>query len=426
MKPIKIAIVSPYPPSKGTLNEYAFHLVKQLKLKRDVEEIIILTDKIEESYPEVESAQHCKVTIKPVWSFNSIMNIFDIAKAVKACKADVVLYNIQFLSFGDKKIQAAIGLLTPFITRILKVPSVVLLHNIVETVDYESAGITKNPILKFLFNMVGTILTKIVLMANVVAVTMPKYVDILEKKYKAKNVALIPHGSFELPPMPNFELDPGPKTIMTFGKFGTYKKVEKMIEAVELVRQRTGEDLRIVIAGTDNPNVAGYLDNVKNKYSDVKDIEFTGYVEEEDVPRIFKESAVVVFEYTSTTGSSGVLHQAGSYGKAVVLPNIGDLKELIEEEGYCGEFFKADDKMDLADAIQKLVTDDAHRQMIAKKNYTAAASLPMSDIAEWYMMHFQSLRPKVHSSIPSMSPLNKSQRMKTTKKKTRMATNISV
>lgn len=53
--------------------------------------------------------------------------------------------------------------------------------------------------------------------------------------------------------------------------------------------------------------------------------------------------------YTSTTGSSGVLHQAGSYGKAVVLPNIGDFAEVITQEGY-GEFFNPDEPATLARA----------------------------------------------------------------------------
>ena len=47
---MKIAVVSPYPPSKGTLNEYAYHLIESMRLKEEVEEIIILTDKIEEEY----------------------------------------------------------------------------------------------------------------------------------------------------------------------------------------------------------------------------------------------------------------------------------------------------------------------------------------------------------------------------------------
>jgi len=268
---------------------------------------------------------------------------------------------------------------------------VALLHNIIETVDYESAGITSNPIMKWIFNLAGTIMTKIILMSSMVALTMPKYVRILEKKYKAKNVALLPHGSFETPPVPSFDVPSGKKQIMTFGKFGTYKKVEEMIESVEIVRERTGEELEIVIAGTDNPNVKGYLAGVEKKYSHVKDLRFTGYVEEEDVPVIFGDSTAVVFPYTSTTGSSGVLHQAGAYGKAVVLPNIGDLKELIEEEGYLGEYFQPGDINGLADAIEKLVIDDDHRRYIAEKNYAAAASLPMSEVVDRYITHFHNL-----------------------------------
>ena len=40
---------------------------------------------------------------------------------------------------------------------------------------------------------------------------------------------------------------------------------------------------------------------------------------------MFAAASVAVFPYTSTTGSSGVLHQAGSYGCPVALPDIGDL-----------------------------------------------------------------------------------------------------
>ena len=391
-KGLKIAFVSPYPPSKGTLNEYAFHFIEQLKLKEQVEEIIVLTDKLPEgaTYPEVEELK-AKVSIHPIWNFNDLSNSKNIRNFLKQEKPDLIFYNIQFLSFGDKKLAASMGLLSPLLSKWQGVPSVVMLHNIIETVDYASAGITNNPILKGIYNLSGTILTRMILSANLVTVTIPKYVKILEKKYGVDNVALVPHGSFELPPMPDFEKEEDQLRVMTFGKFGTYKKVEEMIEAVDLVRQRTGKKIEIVIAGTDNPNVKGYLQDVKMHYRHIPDITFTGYIEEEDVPRIFNESTVVVFPYTSTTGSSGVLHQAGSYGKAVVLPNIGDLKELIEEEGYAGAFFQPGDKEGLADAIEELITNKQHRVELAKKNYAAAASLPMQDIMEWYLYHFNHL-----------------------------------
>ncbi len=410
MKKLRIALVSPYPPSKGTLNEYAYHLVEQFKVKGEIEEIVLITDTLPagEQYQIEEGL--VKVTVKDVWSFNAMNNPLTILKAVRESKADIVLFNIHFLTFGDKKVPAALGLMIPMLCRLLGFPSVVILHNIIESVDLSSAGITKNPVLRFIFQMIGTMLTRFLLGSNMLAVTISKYVNILEKKYKTKKVALIPHGTFEMPEEPDFQLPKGPKKVMAFGKFGTYKKVENMIEAVEKVRKELNEEIEIVVAGTDSPNNKGYLDRVAQKYRDVPQITFTGYVAEEDVPRIFRESAVVVFPYTSTTGSSGVLHQAGSYGNACVLPNIGDLKILIEEEGYTGEYFEPESVDSLADAIRALLSNEDRRQMIARQNYAAAASLPMEDIADWYLLHFEAL-------------LNKKTRAKGARKKSFINTN---
>lgn len=220
---------------------------------------------------------------------------------------------------------------------------------------------------------------------------MKKYVGILENKYKAKNIVAIPHGTFEVSEEPKYELPEGALKIMTFGKFGTYKKVELLIEAVQEVRKTTGLDLEIVIAGTDNPNVPGYLDSVKARYTDVPQLTFTGYVEEEDVPKLFEESALVAFPYTSTTGSSGVLHQAGSYGKAVVMPDLGDLALLVEEEGYKAEFFEPTSVKSLAKSIEAIVTNEAHRIALGKANYEAATAYPMSKIAEIYLKTFKKI-----------------------------------
>ena len=179
---------------------------------------------------------------------------------------------------------------------------------------------------------------------------------------------------------------------MTFGKFGTYKKIEPLIEAVEIIRTRSQVNLEIVIAGTDNPNVPGYLAAMKKKYNEVPQLTFTGYVEEEAVPKIFKESAMVVFPYTATTGSSGVLHQAGSYGKAVVMPQIGDLALLVSEEGYRGEFFDPQSIESLADSIEKIVQNPEYRIQLGKANYKAATAYPMAKIVDMYMQHFKQIK----------------------------------
>lgn len=393
---MKIAIVTAYPPSKITLTEYGYHLVKHFRLKSEVNELILLTDKTNEPKQLDFKEKGCKITVKECWEFNKYENILHVNKAINETKPDAVLFNLQFLKFGDKKIPAALGLLLPKLFAYKGIATIVLLHNILEKVDLENAGFTKNKLLQTAYNFIGTTLTKFILSADLVAVTISKYVEILEEKYKAPNVALIPHGAFEIPPQPSYDLPKGPKKIMTFGKFGTYKKVEIMIEAVQKVRERTNADLEIVIAGTDNPNVPGYLKNVEETYKHVPGITFTGYVEESDVPKIFAESAVVVFPYTSTTGSSGVLHQAGSYGKAVILPDLGDLSYLVREEGYRGEFFEPENIDSLANAIEKIVIDDAYRIKLSDTNYKAATGLPMEDIVDWYLLHFQNIMKKIN------------------------------
>lgn len=385
---MKLAIVTAYPPSKVTLNEYAFHLVKHFRQHQEVTELILFTDDTAAKAIIDFKEEGCQVTLKSCWKFNSYFNLISIAKAVRSTQPDMVLYNLQFMKFGDKKIPAALGLFSPWLTKLMKVKTTVLLHNIMETVDLSSAGFTNNKIKMSVFNFIGEMLTRVILKADRLVLTISKYVAILEDKYQAKNCILIPHGTFEIPEEPSYELAEGPLKIMTFGKFGTYKKVEKLIEAVEQVRSNTGQNLEIVIAGTDNPNTIGYLDAVKKAYKHVSNITFTGYVAEEDVPAIFSESAMVVFPYTSTTGSSGVLHQAGSYGKAVVMPDLGDLSILVKEEGYKGEFFEPESVESLAAAIEKLVVDKTYRNEIAKTNYQAATALPMSVITKMYLNAF--------------------------------------
>lgn len=387
---MKIAVITAFPPSKVTLNEYGYHLVKNFAQKNDVSEVVLLCDKTEQP-KQLDFKNSNKVKVNECWSFNSFTNIISISAAIREEKPDAVLINLQFMKFGDKKVPAALGLMIPVVLRASNVPTVSLLHNILEQVDLESAGFTDSKIAQKIYNFIGTSLTKFILKSDVVAVTINKYVEVLEKKYKVKNVKVIPHGTFDSIPEPSFELTPGPKQIMAFGKFGTYKKVEILIDAAIIIRQRSTEKIEVVIAGTDSPNTPGYLVAVQEKYKHVEGLRFTGYVEESDVPVIFGDSTVVAFPYTSTTGSSGVLHQAGSYGKAVVMPDLGDLALLVEEEGYKGEFFDPESTESLAQAIEKIINNDSNRKAIAMQNYKAASALSMDKITEMYMDTFKEI-----------------------------------
>lgn len=400
-----VAIVTTYPPGKGTLNEYAFHFVRALRTKEEISRITLLVDDLPDgaSYPAPDNEIGlAPIDIAPCWQFNSASNPWRIVQTVKHIKPDVVLFNIQFASFGDKKIPVTLGLTAPWMVKLAGYPSMVLLHNIMETVDLRNAGYAGNALMERLIRAAGTLTTAILLRADLVALTIPRYVEILRAKYRATNVLLAPHGSFEEnPPFPTFDLPAGPRQIMAFGKFGTYKRIEIMVEAVKILEQRGYRDLEIVIAGSDSPNAKGYLDEMKARYADMPNLRFTGYVAEEDVPRIFQSATVTAFPYTSTTGSSGVLHQAGSYGCAVVLPNIGDFAEVITEEGYVGEFFEPNNPESMADAIARLLDDEERRKEMGLRNYMASCGLPIADVLDWYLLHFGTIIEKHNKRSPA-------------------------
>lgn len=387
-EPMKVAVVTSFPPSKVSLNEYGYHLVKNFVQSTEVSEVLLITDKTKEP-KQLDFKNSNRVSVKECWGFNSNANLFGICNTVLREKPDAVLFNLQFVKFGNKKVPAVLGLLTPMILRFLGCNTIVLLHNIVEEVEDESADFTSNKLAKRIYNFIGTCLTSCILKADIVAVTRSKYVTTLNQKYKTDNVVLIPHGTFEMPEKPSFDLPEGPKKVMVFGKFGSYKKVEILIDAIQLIRKKSNEAIEIVIAGTDSPNTPGYLEAIKEKYAHVPGMIFTGYVEENELATIFNESTMVVFPHISAMGSSSVLRQAGSYGKAVVLPDFGDLGSVVKHEGYKGEFFNPESTESLAQAIEVILNNDNYRRKLATTNYKKASEFSMDKIVQMYIRDFK-------------------------------------
>ncbi|NNF89277.1 MAG: glycosyltransferase, partial [Acidimicrobiia bacterium] len=221
--------------------------------------------------------------------------------------------------------------------------------------------------------------------------TMPTYVDILQDRYGATNVYLGPHGVFDELPFTSAAPVDSRRRIITFGKFGTYKRIEGLIAAYRQLLARGYDDVELVIAGSDSPNSAGYLDGVRSSVSDLPAVSFTGYVAEEDVPALFESASVVAFPYTSTTGSSGPLHQAGTFGRAAVVPELGDFLDLVGEEGFTGVPFDPSDDESLADALAAVLDSDELRDRLGRTNHAAATGLPLADIVEWHVRHIDEL-----------------------------------
>ena len=180
----------------------------------------------------------------------------------------------------------------------------------------------------------------------------------------------------------------GGRRILAFGKFGTYKRLEGLVTAYRsLVATPEFSDVELVIGGTDSPNAAGYLAGVEASTEDLPGVSFLGYIEEVDVEPLFESSSVVVFPYTSTTGSSGPLHQAGAFGRPVIVPEVGDFIGLLKDEGFAGVPFDPASTDSLLAALHAVLSNGQLRAEHAAINHAAANSLPLADIADWHHHH---------------------------------------
>lgn len=380
---MRTGFVTAFPPGHNSLNEYGLHFTRALTANPGVDEVVLFADRTSHGPPmEVPG-----VEASAVWRFNDVTNVARIVRAVRAARVDAVLFNLQFASFGDTKLAGGLGLLTPAVVKAMGVPTGVILHNLVENVDMRDTGFARSGVAARLMEAAGSVLTRALLRSDYVSLTIPRYVELVRRRYGADNAILAPHGSFEEAPTPSFAIPEGPRRLLAFGKWGTYKTVDVLIDAYRELLGRGYTDVEVTIAGSDSPNARGYLGRVAAECADLPGVHFTGYVAEDDVARVFSDATAVVFPYTSTTGSSGVLHQAGSYGRAAVLPRIGDFVEVIEEEGFAGEYFVPDDPISLADAIVKVIDDPTHRVDIGRRNYAAAAGIELADVVDWHVIH---------------------------------------
>ena len=377
---MRICLVTTFPPSQAGLSEYGLHIAQELR-RNPLLSVTILADTLSSPQPELEGFE-----VERCWSFNDPSSSARLLAAVARHNPDVVWFNLLFSTFGQNPFVAFMGLFTPLLTRLNGRYTHVTLHHLMDTVDLKDVGIRHPRI----YQAAGVVATKILLLANSVSVLMPRYRKILSEKYGRDNVHVRSHGVLtQRPEYPDFAQRGKPNhRILAFGKWGTYKRLELMIEAFKIVAAKL-PDANLVVAGGDHPQAAGYVDSVKAKCSNDPRIEFTGYVHEDRLSSLFQSSSVAVMPYSSSTGCSGVAHLACAYGVPIICADLPDFRQMGEGEELAIEFYKPGDAENLAACLINLLTDSEKQQAMAVQNFSTALRMTMPTIVLKYLRHFE-------------------------------------
>src|SRR5664280_2809654 len=153
---MKICLVSAFPPSRGGLNEYGYHIAKELQ-QDPLLSLTVLADELESPCQELPGFD-----VVRCWSFNKLSNPMRLWKAIRDIKPDVVWFNLLFSTFGNNPVAAFAGLTVPALARLSGYYTHVTLHHLMDNINLKDAGVR----FPRLYRMAGNVTTHVLLMAN--------------------------------------------------------------------------------------------------------------------------------------------------------------------------------------------------------------------------------------------------------------------
>jgi len=394
---MKICLVSAFPPSQRGLSEYGYHIARELQ-QDPLLSLTVIADELESRATELADFD-----VVRCWRSNALNNPARVLRTITDLKPDVVWFNLLFSTFGDKPVPAFLGLMLPALSRMRGLYTHVTLHHLMDNVDLAHAQVR----MQKLYRAAGNVATRVLLMANSISVLLPAYRRTLMQKYRGDNVHWRAHGILSArPEYPDFSKRANPEhRILAFGKWGTYKRLELLLEAFAIVAE-ANPNARLVIAGGDHPMTPGYVQSVAERFRQSRRIQFTGYLAEERIPELFSSASMMVMPYSSATGSSGVAHLACEYGLPIACAGIPDFQEMATDEGLAIQFYETGNVESLAAAMNNLLSDPQKQMAMAEQNFSAALRMTMPQIMRQYLRSFS-----LHQKQKALAPLTRFRRL---------------
>lgn len=411
---MRICLVAAFPPSGRQLNEYAFYIAKELQRHRNIE-LTILADELT-SYDFATDENGKKIAAHELpelpgfnvircWKFGSMSNPARLVNTIRKLNPDFVWYHLVFSTFAtaNEPVTAFAGLVAPALTRAAGFYTHVTLHHIIEHVDFAGTGVRRER----LFRIGAEMATKTLLRANSVSVLLPGYYQTLLNKYGARNVLLGTHGTFApvlTPPDLSKRGNPDQR-ILAFGHWGTYKRLETLMQAFPLVLKKAPR-AKLIVAGANHYTKPGYWESIRASLPPGMPVEFRGYVPEEAVPELFQTASIVVLPYDSATGASGPAHQACEFGVPIVSSGIPDFHAMAENEDLAIRFYKVGDASDLAEQLAAVLLSPKLEYEMAQQNFAAGVEMNITHVVSNYLRWFELSRCKriLRDSKESLQP----------------------
>jgi len=173
--------------------------------------------------------------------------------------------------------------------------------------------------------------------------------------------------------------------------------LEFLIDAFARLRKKY-PCLKLNIAGTEHNRFPNYARELKSRFHEMNGIHWLGQVHEDQVMDLFQRSQIVVLPYTASTGSSSVLYQAATWGRAVIASDLEEICALVKENNLQIEFFETGNVESLCASIQNLLDFPQKRRRQAEHNFGAILPIRPQETGKQYIHAFNRALEKRHSA----------------------------
>jgi glycosyltransferase involved in cell wall biosynthesis len=388
-----LTIVSPFPPAITGIGQYGYHVTRALANSGSFSRVTVLAGALNGAGSE--HPNHLGLTeIEYCWSPGQLNARQTILSRLKRLNTDLVWFNLGVSVFGKSPWINVSGLLTPMLTQRMGIPTVVTLHELVELADLQALDAPGGP----LADWGARLLTDITTRADVICLTMDHYANWLSRR--GLDCAHIPIGAYHEPVLLE---ESGSEALLFFTTLAPFKGLELLLEAFHHLRMEYPQ-LRLTIAGTEHTRFPNYARDLKARFNGMHGVQWLGQVMEDDVMDLFRRAQIVVLPYTASTGSSSVLYQAATWGRAVIASDLGEIRSLVQESDLQVEFFANGDVQSLCKAVRVLLNSPALRRAQAEHNFRCIQRTRPEKTCREYIKAFNRALKKRHSPKQIMAP----------------------
>lgn len=326
-----------------------------------------------------------KINVINCWN-EGFLYPFQIFRALCQNKPKIVHIQHEYFIFG-RTFSAALFPLVLFLTKFLRLKTIVTLHGIVNPVEIRdpelgSLGSENLQGMPIWLSQMGLLLItrlitdnsdKIIVMNNT-----HKNVLITQYRCSPEKILLVPHGIPKSEPIAGETAKKrlgfdGLKVVLYFGYITKYKGIDILVKAFRNIKDQNSI---LVIGGAAHPRLKNdpeykkFWDSIMDEIYSDKRIKFVGFIPDDQLSTYISASDVVVFPYVASFSTGGPMNITVGHHKPVIASKVSSFSDILPSSAV----FKTGSISDLSRILIKSLDDGLFNLELSESTKNIAAT----------------------------------------------------